>query len=277
LRGRLGTISNIIYDPFTTRADPANANQFLRTPFAGTVIPESRLDPAMAQLGQGLYPAPTATSTAGTNYSATTPGRTWKSVYNFRLDQQAGARDSLWFRFSKVTLPRLTTNPIGAATNTDTWRARNYGANWTHTFGPGTILQTQFGRTTAESDALNAVAKAPAGVISALSPDFACNFPGDRACLLPSVGLVSYLGTPGETRTLQGASDVWSGSMSLSKLWGKHLLTTGFSVNTNNIDQAIINNSVTFSPFQTADLQNAGRTGSDLASMLLGVPVGGSR
>src|SRR5262249_33631048 len=68
LRGRLGTISNIIYDPFTTRADPANANQFLRTPFAGNVIPESRLDPAMAQLGQGLYPAPTATSTAGPTY-----------------------------------------------------------------------------------------------------------------------------------------------------------------------------------------------------------------
>lgn len=277
LRGRLGTIANTIYDPFTTRVDPANANQFLRTPFAGNVIPENRLDPAMSQLAQALYPAPTATSTAGTNYSATAPGRTSQNLYNFKVDQQAGPRDSLWFRFSKVTLPRLTSNPIGDANNTDTWRAKNYGANWTHTFGPGTVMQMSFGRTTAASDARNVLAKTPTGAISALSPDYACGFPGDRNCLLPNVGLVSFLGTPGENRTLQGASDIWSGSVNLSKLVGKHLLTTGFSINTNNIDQIILNNSITFSPFQTADLQNAGRTGSDLASFLLGVPVAGTR
>jgi hypothetical protein len=277
LRGRLGTITNAIFDPFSTRPDPANANQFLRMPFAGNIIPESRLDPAMSQLAQGIYPAPTATTTAGTNYTATSPGRTNQNLFNLRGDQQLGPNDSVWFRFSRVVLPRMTTNPIGQATNTDTWRAKNYGANWTHIFGVGTVLQAQFGRTTASSDALNAVTRAPSGITSALSPDFACNFPGDRACLLPSVGLVSFLGIPGDTRTLQGASDIWSGSVNLSKLVGKHLFNAGFSINTNNIDQAILNASVSFSPFQTADLQNAGRTGSDLASFLLGVPVGGTR
>src|SRR5260370_34308129 len=51
----------------------------------------------------------------------------------------------------------------------------------------------------------------------------------------------------------------------------------GFPLNTNNIGDLIPNNSLSFSPFQTADLQNPGKTGSDLASFLLGVPVGGTR
>jgi len=277
LRGRLGTISNVVFDPFTTRVNPAVANQFLRTPFAGNVIPESRLDPATAQWAQGLYPAPTATATAGTNFTARAPGRTDQNLFNLRADQQLGQNDSFWFRFSRVVLPRVSVNPIGAAENSDTWRAKNYGANWTHTFGAGAVLQMQFGRTTAAADVRNVVTKAPSGVTGALSPDYVCGYPFDRACLLPSVGMVSFLGLPGDGRTNQGASDIWSGSVNVSKLYGKHLLNAGFTINTNNIDQAILAGSITFSPFQTADLQNPGRTGSDLASLLLGVPVGGTR
>jgi hypothetical protein len=275
LNGRLGTAANAIYDPFSTRPDPARPGQFLRDPFPNNVIPQSSLDPAMVRLAQGLYPAPTGTG--GANFSAVAPNRTSQDLYNLRVDQQIGTTDSLWFRFSNVTLPRVSTNPIGNAANTDTWRARTYGANWTHTFGAGTVMQLQFGRTTAASDTVNSVPNRPAGVIEALSPNFACNFSGDRACLLPSIGLVGFLGTPGDNRSLQGASDIWSGQMNLSKLWGKHLFTMGFSLNTNNIDQAILNAAMSFSPFQTANLQSPGNTGSDLASFLLGVPVGGSR
>src|SRR2546426_159531 len=160
------------------------------------------------------------------------------------------------------------------------WRrsyAHTIGANWTHTFGPGTVMQAQFGRTWAIDNTTSAVPAAPSSIVSSLSPDFACNYPGDRPCLTPSVGLVSFLGTPGDTVTIQGASDIWSGQVNLSKLWRKHLFTMGFTLNTNNIGELILNNSLSFSPFQTADLQNPGKTGSDLASFLLGVPVGGTR
>jgi len=87
-------------------------------------------------------------------------------------------------------LSRLSVNPIGVAENSDTWRAKNYGANWTHTFGAGTVLQMQFGRTTAAADVRNAVTRAPSSATSALSPDYVCGYPYYRACLLPSVGLV---------------------------------------------------------------------------------------
>lgn len=125
LRGRLGTVANQIYDPFSTRPDPANPGQFLRDPLPGNIIPESRLDPNMAKLGQALYPAPTVNTTTGANFSATAPSRTSQNQYNFRIDQQIGNNDSLWFRFTNTTLPSTSINPIGGGNSTDTWRARN--------------------------------------------------------------------------------------------------------------------------------------------------------
>jgi len=275
LSGNLSDLSIPIYNPFSTRPDPSKPGQFLRDPFPGGILPSSLLDPAMSQLAQGLYPAPTGSGTA--NFSATSPVRTDQNLYNLRGDQQLGTKDSFWFRFSHVTLPTTSINPIGKSQTVDTWHAHTIGASWTHIFGPGTVMQAQFGRTWAIDDTMSSVSNAPAGVVSALSPDFACGYPGDRKCLLPSVSLVSFLGTPGDTVSDQGASDIWSGQVNLSKLWGKHLFTMGFSLNTNNIGELILNNSISFNPSQTADLQNLGTTGSDLASFLLGVPFGGTR
>src|SRR5205807_172833 len=154
---------------------------------------------------------------------------------------QLGAKDAFWFRFSHVTLPRVSTNPIGKAATNDTWYAHTIGANWTHTFGPGMVMQAQFGRTWAIDNTTGKV-PAPASIASSLSPEFACNYPGDRPCLVPSVSMVSFLSTPGDNTTIQGASDIWSGQVNLSKLWGKHLFTMGFSLNTNNIGELILNN-----------------------------------
>ncbi len=275
LSGNLSDLGIPIYNPFSTSPDPTKPGQFVRTLFSNGILPQSLMDPTMTKLAQGIYPSPTGTGT--TNFSKTTPVLTNQNLYNIRGDQQLGDKDSFWFRFSHVTLPKTSANPIGDATTVDTWHAHTLGASWTHIFGPGMVVQAQFGRSWGTDDAISNVANVPSGVISALSPDFACGYPGANACLLPSVGLTNFLGTPGASVTDQGASDIWSGQVNLSKLWGKHLLTMGFSLNTNNIDETILNNSLTFSPSQTADPQNLGHTGSDLASFLLGVPSAGTR
>jgi hypothetical protein len=275
LTGNLGDLGVPIYNPFTTVADPSKPGQYVRDPFPNGVLPQNLFDPAMSKLAQGIYPAPTGTGT--TNFSKTTPVLTNQNLYNIRGDQQLGDKDSFWFRFSHVTLPTTSVNPIGDANTVNTWHAHTVGASWTHIFGPGLVMQAQFGRAWGTNDAIGTVNNAPAGVISALSPDFACGFPGGRACLLPSVGLTNFLGTPADSVTDQGSSDIWQGQVNLSKLWGKHLLTMGFSLATNNIDETILGNTLTFSPSQTADPQNLGHTGSDLASFLLGVPSAGTR
>ncbi len=273
--GNLSDLNLPIYNPFTTRADPAKPGQFVRDPFPGAIIPTSLLDPAMSKLAQAMYPAPTGTGT--TNFSATSPVHVAQNVYNIRADQQLGDKDSFWFRYSQITLPKDSLNRIGNGVTNDTWHAHTVGANWTHIFGPGMVMQAQFGRTFAIDNNRAAVPATPAGVIEALSPNFACGYPGDRKCLLPSVGLTNFIGTPADSVTDQGATDIWSGQVNLSKLWRKHLFTMGFSLNTNNIDELILNNSITYSASQTADPQNLGKTGSDLASFLLGVPSAGTR
>jgi Carboxypeptidase regulatory-like domain len=44
-----------IYDPTTTRPDPANPGHYLRDPFLGNIIPANRLDPAAKYLGAAVH------------------------------------------------------------------------------------------------------------------------------------------------------------------------------------------------------------------------------
>jgi hypothetical protein len=277
LAGNLSTVGTPIYNPFSTRPDPAKAGQFLRDPFVGGLIPQGLIDPTMLAIAKTLYPAPNTSGVAGTNFTETSPVATDQNLYNIRLDQQLGTNNSFWFRFSHVDLPKNSVSPIGNAVSSDDWQAHTIGANWTHTFSPTMVMQASFGRTWAIDYSANTVPNVPASLISGFSSNFACNFPGSTACLLPSVSLTAYTGTPGASVSTQGASDIWSGQVNASKLWGKHYLTFGFTLNTNNLDELILNNGLSFTPFQTANLQSPGTTGNALASFLLGVPNGGSR
>ena len=49
----------VIYDPLTTRPDPARPGQFIRDPFPGNVIPADRINPVARSL-VSLLPVPTA-------------------------------------------------------------------------------------------------------------------------------------------------------------------------------------------------------------------------
>ena len=52
----------IIYDPLTTRPDPANPGRFTRDPFPNNMIPPNRISPIAAQLMQ-YWPLPNTTPT----------------------------------------------------------------------------------------------------------------------------------------------------------------------------------------------------------------------
>jgi hypothetical protein len=48
---------DVIYDPSTTRADPNNAGQYIRDPFVGNIIPANRINPISAKV-VSYYPLP---------------------------------------------------------------------------------------------------------------------------------------------------------------------------------------------------------------------------
>lgn len=91
----------LIYDPATTAANPNAPGYYLRQPFPGNVIPQSRLDPVGANIA-AYYPLPNhapANACSNTNnyYGATAEHRTMDEV-TYRLDHRFSDHNFLSFR-----------------------------------------------------------------------------------------------------------------------------------------------------------------------------------
>ena len=89
-----------IYDPLTTRPDPANPGQFIRDPFPGNVIPQNRISP-MARAMAAYWPLPNTTPTnqftQTNNFSASGVAESTGDRIDSRVDHifnDRGARSS---------------------------------------------------------------------------------------------------------------------------------------------------------------------------------------
>lgn len=100
----------VIYDPLTTRPDPARPGRFIRDPFPGNRIPANRFDRVGANVVK-LYPLPNQPGNANTrinNFFQT--GTTISDIdrYDGRLDWARSDNHSLYVR---VTRSIQSTNP----------------------------------------------------------------------------------------------------------------------------------------------------------------------
>jgi len=92
----------IIYDPMSTRADPARPGQFLRDAFPGNVLPVSRLDPAGRNLIR-YYPLENTTGdpiTRVNNYVSNAARRINKDEGSIRLDHNLTAGSRIFGRLA---------------------------------------------------------------------------------------------------------------------------------------------------------------------------------
>ena len=106
-----GTLQTI-YDPFTTKFDPATST-VTRTPFPGNIIPPSRIDPAAKKLMGDLWsPNNPGTDLSGlNNFKKAYPW--WENYYNFsdRVDYNLSDH---WRIFAvSASLRRGWTTPTG--------------------------------------------------------------------------------------------------------------------------------------------------------------------
>ncbi len=85
-----------LFDPTTIVPGPSNAQ--LRAPFAGNMIPRTRLDPA-AQKVFTLLPAPTSTA-ASRNFTYNPSQTQTTDQFDVRVDQNVGSADRLFFKYS---------------------------------------------------------------------------------------------------------------------------------------------------------------------------------
>jgi len=101
----------LIHDPFTTRQDPANPARYLRTPFAGNIVPQSLINPISLAI-QKYFPGPTSAGdpfTGLNNFFFSGPRTRPVKDLSGRVDHQWNAGTIMTARFSRSNT--TITNP----------------------------------------------------------------------------------------------------------------------------------------------------------------------
>lgn len=145
--------THIVYDPFS--ADLKANNGTGRTPFAGNIIPQNRIDPVAKKIF-GLMPAPNepfGVLTQTNNYFALLPFTKTTDHVDAKVDFQANDRDrySVRFSYEKPVIYQASQygdagGPAqGAFQGTGVQRTYSTGLNWDRTISPTLITQTRVG------------------------------------------------------------------------------------------------------------------------------------
>lgn len=131
-----------IYDPATTRANPAG-NGFVRTRFPGNIVPSGRMDSlslsVLKYMPQPNITPQVALTNANNFFSEPTSGID-QDVIAARIDHRVNSADSVFVRFAgNLNLTRAAGYGLGvadASARNDTRKNYNLAVGETHTFSP---------------------------------------------------------------------------------------------------------------------------------------------
>jgi outer membrane receptor protein involved in Fe transport len=262
----------VVYNPYTGQ------------PFPGNQIPGDLIDQNVVNLIKTLYPvvAPNApTYNNGTaNYESLQPGSHRSDQYDLRGDEYLTQRDQLWVHFLHQNDPIVSQTAVPGLTSITGYVAHNFGAQWTHTFSPRSLLTVGFGQnigndepTTIYSGNVDAINKA-----AGFAPSISCgmNYPiRASGCTLPQLSATNYIGGGENQGSPNYVSDIWEYTANYQQQIGRHNIFIGFNVDTNNQGKAT--SAYTAISFTTAPTSNGATGGDALASMLLSLPSGATR
>jgi hypothetical protein len=294
-----GDFSNLdgqtqIYNPFSSVADPTTATGFALQPFmcdgtgvplpapgniqpAGTPcnkIPSSMLNPSTVYFAQTFYPAPVdVPGYPQWNGRDTTPNITRQDQVSVRFDQQFGTKDRLFVRWTAAWQP-VTGSGGYPGLNTNTKNSNyNVAVNWTHTFGPSSVLQLTFGRVSAQNNRTPNFANVPSDFSQ--NSGFASYFYNHGVfggLRVPSIQVgENYIAGTNYVGKLH-YSNIWEYRGDYSKTVGRHNFRTGASLATDGWEQPFYGSEADFAQTQTQNGNLDPNTGDAMASMVLGVP-----
>lgn len=275
-----------IYDPATTRPDPNNPGQYLRSPFADNRIPQGRIDPVSAKI-QSYYPAPTSAGNLYTglnNFFFSGPSVRETDNFSGRVDHQLNSSTLLMGRFSRANLsawqnpatfgssnlasPGYSTkpqhHPYAIGKMTKTFSPTLFGefvVSWARWFYQSFGLSNGFDPTQ-----LGFPSYLSANSISQGFPSIA---PGEMS------SLGSYFNE-------YDVSDRYEGKANLSKVAGRHIMKFGGMYGMGKYTTRLANNSTGAYSFGAAFTQgpnpvvSSTTNGFGYASFLLGAMSGGT-
>ena len=264
-----------IYNPFTTRPDPAHPGQFIADPFKGNQIPKELIKPGLVAYAQFAYPqAGAVIDSSGDNALDQTPITQSQNEWDIRIDQKIGANDSAFFRYSAINSVEGSSGGLPDAPTSSSLPGRDWGGSYVHVLSPSLILQGQFARILQQEHVNTLFSKSISGVQSALgfTPSFGADWI-QNVNILPGISISGYSGTS-ESLSYNDANDGYEYSVHLTKTLSSHSLQFGGGYTSIHFGS---NNTVGGESFGA---QNTGdpaptdtiNTGSPLASFLLGIP-----
>jgi outer membrane receptor protein involved in Fe transport len=275
--GDFSGVSSQIYNPFSTRLDPANPGNYIRDPFPGNIIPNNLLNPASLLYAKTLFPAAGALSASGTNAFDLTPSRVNQNSYHGRIDQVFNEHDVLFGRISYYDQNDSHSAGYPGALSTVTIEGWNGAIHETHTFSPSAVLDTHFGRNWGDDLTAIAFTRAPSGFATQLeqlgfSPNFIGGFQGGQGPFVPLIGISGYVSTGGNNVQDTTIADIWEFGGDFTKIYNRHTFKMGANFATNNTRSPIYGASMGIAATQTQNPLNPTGTGDSFASFILGVP-----
>lgn len=277
----------IIYDPLTTRPDPANPGRLIRDPFPNNRIPENRLSP-VARAALAFLPAPNAPGDSlglnnYTNSSAVPRFIADFNAHSGRLDYNLSEATKLFYRIAFNRLDENRGYRYGNAADPSgniPFVRQNYNGvgGVTRTINSTTVVDARFGVARFTSPGGNSL-----GADFDLSKlGFSQRYIGQALNHFPQFRFQDYEGLGSATARVTPASTVYHFVATVSKLIGDHSLKTGFETRLFRLNERNPGNANGLFNFNSQFTQAdplAGQTrnsGNPIASFLLGYPQSGS-
>ena len=295
-----------LYNPFSTRqvtcggvdsvtSDavgncPAGATtEFIRDPISGNIpsgtgvtniVPSGLMDSIASSIANGNYWPQPNSSALFNNFASACSAAAHSNEYSIRIDYNISNNDRLWGRWSqkyeqKINFPTYygASDPGGPGVVAPNNR---YSANlgYSHVFSPTFALSANLGvnrhveQSTTQSFGFKSSSLGLPSFLNGIAPSFPEFQPQSYSYLGAQAGLDNYI-VP---------QTMWTGSVDLTKIHGKHQLGFGFTDIWARLDGGHYANTVLqFQTTSTAgpDPENAtAGTGDGFASFLLGVGSG---
>jgi hypothetical protein len=273
LRGDLSDVPAQVFNPFSTRSDPARPGQFIRDPFPGNQIPASLIDSHAIAFVQAALPSPIVVpGTSVFNAIVSGSQRQNQENYTARVDHTIGVKDYLWFRYSALQQDTTAPSSLSSLLSVTSIPAQNYGASWVHSFNSSLVLQVQYGRAHVAQEPLSVLFQVPNLTQTyGFSDAFAGNYIGNMT-LTPSISVPGYWSGGESINPASNLTNIHQFKSDVSTIIGRHSLRFGGEWSSTGYEQYFRIGSVGFANQQTGNPENSAQPGSALASFLLDIP-----
>jgi hypothetical protein len=276
-----------IYDPVSTRPNPAQPGQSIRDPFAGNKIPSTRFDPVASKI-MTYYPEPNTIGNAITNannFISNEPAVVNEDQFSVRVDQNFSERYRMFARAgineTALIQPNYFHNvasPDSGAVGNTAFHYRTFAFGHTVTLSPRTLLDIRYGLSRWFQDR-KTLSYGFDQTTLGIPPQTVAQY---QIPVFPALTVAGYAGTAGNSFYHNG-NDNHSLSGSVSSNIGKHALKAGGEVRLRRINLVVVSagaGSYTFNTSFTAGPnpnQVANNTGNSIASLLLGTAASGNQ